>query len=234
MLPSAMAATSPAPAPSATQADGGLFCELYWGTSLAEAWSYGPEHAQVHAAPDEKAPLPLYGFTLPEEPFLLAERTKEGWRIHVPPAARVERSTRGDAFHPVSPSDLTTTGSRTSVELREGMTLRLVEGELRLMVQPSVVKDRAARFRVRDVAWLVVVSVLFLSAPVAFLVMGPSPAKMAENNARALRAAKEREDARRKELGLDKPLKPLTEAEQKTKKQDGDGRVTVPASFGVR
>jgi hypothetical protein len=232
MLRTAMAATSTKPS---APPEGGLFCELYWGTSLAEAWSYGPEHSQVHAAPDEKAPLPLYGFTLPEEPFLLAERLKDGWRIHVPPSARVERSVRGDAYQPVREDDLARTpAGRTSVELRDGMTLRLVEGELRLMVQPSVVKDRAARFGVRDVAWLVVVSVLFLSAPVAFLTMGPSPAKMAENNARALRAAKERDDARRKALGLDKPLKPLTEAEQAAKKQGGDGRVNVPASFGVR
>jgi hypothetical protein len=47
------------------QASAGLFCELYWGTSLAEAWSFGPEQPRVLAAPDEKAPLPLYGFTLP-------------------------------------------------------------------------------------------------------------------------------------------------------------------------
>ncbi|MFP2902462.1 hypothetical protein [Corallococcus sp. 4LFB] len=220
--------------PSAPVADGGLFCELYWGTSLAEAWSYGPELGQVHAAPDETAPLPLYGFTLPEEPFLLAERTPRGWRIHVPPSARVERSLKGDAFHPVGPEELTGAPGRAAVELREGMTLRLMEGELRLLVQPSVVKERAGRFRVRDVAWLITVAILFLSAPVAFLTMGPDPARLAANNARALQVAHDKEEARRKAMGLDQPLKPLTEAEQAARKQDGGARVTVPASFGVR
>ncbi|NOK09373.1 hypothetical protein [Corallococcus exercitus] len=220
--------------PSAPVADGGLFCELYWGTSLAEAWSYGPELGQVHAAPDETAPLPLYGFTLPEEPFLLAERTPQGWRIHVPPSARVERSLKGDAFQPVAPEELTGAPGRAAVELREGMTLRLMEGELRLLVQPSVVKERAGRFRVRDVAWLITVAILFLSAPVAFLTMGPDPARLAANNARALQVAHDKEEARRKAMGLDQPLKPLTEAEQAARKQDGGARVTVPASFGVR
>ncbi|RKG59028.1 hypothetical protein D7X30_13445 [Corallococcus sp. AB011P] len=225
------------PTPSATSAsvaDGGLFCELYWGTSLAEAWSYGPELGQVHAAPDEAAPLPLYGFTLPEEPFLLAERTPKGWRIHVPPSARVEKRLKGNDFQPVGPDELTGAPGRTAVELHEGMTLRLVEGELNLLVQPSVVKERAGRFLVKDVAWIITVAILFLSAPVAFLVMGPDPARMAANNARALQVAHDKEEARRKAMGLDKPLKPLTETERAAQKQDGGARVTVPASFGVR
>ncbi|WP_223635027.1 hypothetical protein [Corallococcus sp. EGB] len=219
---------------SAPVADGGLFCELYWGTSLAEAWSYGPERGQVHAAPDEAAPLPLYGFTLPEEPFLLAERTPKGWRIHVPPSARVEKSIQGADFHPVGPEELTGAPGRAAVELHEGTTLRLMEGELRLLVQPSVVKERAGRFRARDVAWLITVAILFLSAPIAFLAMGPNPARIAANNARALQVAHDKEEARRKALGLDQPLKPLTEAERAAQQQDGGARVTVPASFGVR
>ncbi|RKH04747.1 hypothetical protein D7V97_24980 [Corallococcus sp. CA053C] len=218
----------------ANVADGGLFCELYWGTSLAEAWSYGPELSQVHAAPDETAPLPLYGFTLPEEPFLLAERTPKGWRIHVPPSARVEKSLKGDDFHPVTPEELTGAPGRASLELGEGVTLRLVEGELRLLVQPSVVKERAGRFRVRDVAWLITVAILFLSAPIAFLTMGPDPARIAANNARALQSAHDKEEARRKTLGLDQPMRPLTEQEKATRQQDGGARVNVPASFGVR
>lgn len=216
----------------ATPSNGGLFCELYWGTSLAEAWSYGPELTQVHAAADEKAPLPLYGFTLPQEPYLFAERTPSGWRIHVPPSARVERSLKGDAFHPVPPSELSASGGPASLELREGMTLRLMEGELRLLVQPSVVKDVAGRFLLKDIAWLVTVAVLFLSAPVAFLVMGPDPARIAASNARALQQAHEKEEARRRALGLDKPMRPLSEQEQAAQ-QDGGTRLMVPASLGV-
>ncbi|WP_244237987.1 hypothetical protein [Corallococcus terminator] len=222
------------PAPSANVADGGLFCELYWGTSLAEAWSYGPELRQVHAAQDETAPLPLYGFTLPEEPFLFAERTPKGWRIHVPPSARVERSLKGDVFHDVAPEEFTGAPGRVSLELREGMTLRLVEGELRLLVQPSVVKERADRFRVRDVAWIIIAALLFLSAPLAFLTMGPDPQRIAASNARALQNAHDKEEARRKALGLDQPMKPLSAEEKASRQQDGGARLTVPASLGVR
>jgi hypothetical protein len=214
------------------QANAGLFCELYWGKSLAEAWSFGPDQARVHAAPDEKAPLPLYGFTLPEEPFLLAERTESGYRVFVPPGAKVERSMRGDEYHPVPAKQLVQHEGRASVELPEGTTLRLTEGELHLFLQHSVAKERVARFRLRDFAWLVVVAALFLSAPVGFLIAGPTPAKMMENNARALSAAREREEARRKAMGLDTPLRPITPAEQQ-QQSDGGTQIKLPTNLSV-
>ena len=108
------------------QVNVGLFCELYWGTSLAEAWSFGPEQPRVLAAPDEKAPLPLYGFTLPEEPFLLAERTEHGYRIFVPPSVKLERSTKGDAFHEVPAAQLVQHGGRAWVEDASGRGARFV------------------------------------------------------------------------------------------------------------
>jgi hypothetical protein len=214
------------------QVNTGLFCELYWGSSLSEAWSFGPEQSRVLAAPDEKAPLPLYGFTLPEEPFLLAERTEHGYRIFVPPSVKVERSTKGDAFHEVPSSQLVQHQGRATVELLDGTTLRLTEGQLHLFVQHSVDKGRVGQFRMRDFAWLAMVVILFLSAPVGFLIAGPDPAKMAENNARALAAAKEKDLQRRKALGLDTPLRPLPEAE-KQQKPDGGTPLTVPASLSV-
>lgn len=220
------------------EANAGLFCELYWGTNRAEAWSFGPEQPQVRAAPDEKAPLPLYGFTLPEEGFLLAERTEQGYRVYVPPAARLERSQRKDAFREVSPSQLPQHEGRAYVELTEGVSLRLIEGQLTLLVQPSVAQDRVGRHRLRDLAWLAVVAVLFLSAPVGFLLAGPSsPEQMAESNARALKAAREKEEKRRRDLGLDTPRRPMTEEEKKQlqppQQPDGGSRMNIPASFGV-
>ncbi|HYH99122.1 hypothetical protein [Hyalangium sp.] len=214
------------------QVNAGLFCELYWGTSLAEAWSFGPEQPRVLAAPDEKAPLPLYGFTLPEEPFLLAERTEHGYRIFVPPGVKLERSTKGDAFSEVPRAQLVQHEGRATLELLEGTTLRLTEGQLHLIVQHSVAKDRVGQYRIRDFAWLAMVIVLFLSAPVGFLIAGPTPVKMQENNARALAAAKEKDLERRKALGLDTPLRPINEAE-KAQKSDGGTQVTVPANLRV-
>lgn len=214
------------------QANAGLFCELYWGTSLAEAWSFGPDQARVHAAPDEKAPLPLYGFSLPEEPFLLAERTEHGYRVFVPPGVKLQRSLKGNTFEEVPESQLARHEGRASMELPEGTTLRLTAGELHLIVQHSVAKERVARFGLRDFGWLVMVVALFLSAPVGFLLAGPTPQKMMESNARVLAEAREKEAARRKALGLDTPLRPMDENEKK-QKADAGTQLTVPASFSV-
>lgn len=215
-----------------THATAGLFCELYWGTTLSEAWSFGSEHSQVRAAPDETAPLPLYGFMLPDEGILLAESTEKGYRVYVPPGARVERSQHKDGFREVPASQWQQHEGRACVELAEGVALRLISGELALHLQHSVTKERVGRLKLREVAWLGVVVVLFLSAPIGFLIAGPTPERMAKANARALQLAREKEDARRKALGLDTPLRPLTEAE-KQQQQDGGTRLNVPASFSV-
>jgi hypothetical protein len=215
------------------QANAGLFCELYWGKSLSEAWSFGPEQARVHAAQNEKAPLQLYGFTLPEEPFLLAERIEKGYRIFVPPGAKLERSTRGDEFHPVPSSQIKQHEGRSSVELPEGTTLRLTEGELHLLLQHSVAKERVARFGLRDFGLLAVAIALFVSAPVGFLLAGPTPERMMESNARALAAAREREEARRKALGLDTPLRPIAPQEQQ-QQSDGGTQIKLPTNLSVQ
>lgn len=215
------------------QANAGLFCELYWGQSLSEAWSFDPAQAHVHAAPDEKAALPLYGFTLPEEPFLLAERTEKGYRVFVPPEARPELRTPGQEFLPVPAEQLVQHAGRTSVELPEGTTLRLSQGELHLHLQHSVARERVARFRLQDFGLLLMIIALFLSAPVGFLIAGPTPERMKESNARALAAAREKEEARRKALGLDTPLRPMSPQEQQ-QQSDGGTQVKLPASFSVQ
>jgi hypothetical protein len=210
-----------------TEANDGLFCELYWGTTLNEARSFGPEQPRVLAAADETVPLPLYGFTLPEEPFLLAERTERGYRVFVPPAVRVERSRRGDAFRAVPASELQRTGGRAWLELTQDDRLRFSEGELSLLLAPSVAGKRAPSLRLRDLGWLAMVSALFLSLPVGFLIAGPSPERMAESNARAIAAAREREQAERKRLGVDAPARPITQDSRP------DGGLTLPANLGV-
>ncbi|WP_240356751.1 MULTISPECIES: hypothetical protein [Myxococcus] len=217
-----------------TKADGGLYFELYWGENLAEAWSYGPEQAKVLAAPDEKAPLPLYGFTLPEEPFLMAERTGRGWRIHLPPNVHVDHKARGDAFTSLPDNQRVQDQGRTSVALADGMTLRLTEGHLSLLVQSSVVKERVGPLQWKDMGWLVIVALLFLSLPVGFLLAGPTPERAAESNARALQLAADKEAARRKAMGLDKPMRPITDAERAQQQPDAGPEVHIPATFRAR
>jgi len=214
-----------------TEANDGLFCELYWGTTLNEARSFGREQPRVLAAPDETVPLPLYGFTLPEEPFLLAERTERGYRVFVPPTTRLERSRRGDAFRPVPDAELQRTEGRAWVELTQEDRLRLSQGELSLLLAPSVAGKRPAALGLKDLGWLAMVSVLFLSLPVGFLLAGPTPERMAASNARAITQAREREQAERKRLGVDTPARPIS---PDTAARPDAGVKTLPANLGVQ
>jgi len=207
----------------------GLFCELYWGTTRNEAWSFGPELERVLAAPDETVPLPLYGFTLPEEPFLLAERTPQGYRVFVPPASRVERSKRGDAFRAVPGSELQRTGNNAWLEVTAEDRLRLTQGELSLLLSPSVAGKHAGGLQGRDLGLLVMLGALLLSVPVGLVLAGHSPEYMAESNARALAAARELEQAERKRLGVDTPARPIVRDTQ----TDGGVKTTLPGNLGV-
>jgi hypothetical protein len=206
----------------------GLFCELYWGTTRNEAWNFGPEQTHVLAAPDETVDLPLYGFTLPEEPFQIAERTPEGYRVFVPPASRVERSHKGGAFLPIPDAELGRAGTRVWVDLTPEDRLRLSQGDLSLLLAPSVAGKRAGGLGARDLGLLAMLLTLLLSIPVGLLLAGHSPEHMAESNARALAAAREKEQAERKRLGVDTPARPLS-----PDSQSDAGVKTLPGSFGV-
>jgi hypothetical protein len=211
-----------------TKNGGGLFCELYWGENLSEARSVGPEVTRVLAAADEGAPLPLYGFTLPEEPWLLGEPVRGGgYRIYPPPAARVEFRRGRGPFEPVPDAAYAQSGGRRCLALEGDTTLRLVEGALSLRLQPSVVRERAPGVRLRELSWLALAVLLFLSAPLGFLLAGPDPTEVAESNARTLSRAREREAEERRRLGVDTPLRPLAPGEGP---QRADAGVWLPAS----
>ncbi|MBM7114791.1 hypothetical protein [Archangium primigenium] len=205
----------------------GLFCELYWGSTRTEAWNFPPEQTRVLAAPDETAPLPLYGFPLPEEPFLLAERTAQGYRVFVPPGARVEHGRRGDALREVPPDALHRAEARAWLDVTPEERLRLTQGELSLLLSPSVAGPRTRGLQAKDWGLLLMLAALLLSVPVGLMLAGHSPEHMAESNARALAAARELEDAERKRLGVDSPAQPRAPDAQ----PDAGVRTTLP---GVR
>ena len=217
---------STAPRPAAT----GLYCELYWGENLSEAWSFGPELPRVLAAPDESAPLPLYGFRLPEEPFLLAEHVEGQYRVYPAPGMRVERRRKGAPFTAAEP----TQAPRPYVILGEGEVLRLSEGELSLHVHPSVVRERVRGMRVRDGVMLALGLALFVSLPLGFLAFGPDPARQMELAQRMLALQREKEEAKREALGVTSPARELTDAEREALQQpDGGSTVVLPMRLRV-
>jgi hypothetical protein len=122
-----------------------------------------------------------------------------------------------------------TAEGRAWVELTQEDRLRISEGQLALLLAPSVAGKRAASLRLRDFGWLAMVSVLFLSLPVGFLLAWPTPEKMAASNARAIQAAREREQAERKRLGVDTPARPIT---PDAPRPDA-GVKTLPTNLGV-
>ena len=208
----------------------GLFCEFYWGSTLNEVRSFKPEQQQVHAAPDETVSLPLYGFTLPQEPFLLAERTAQGYRVFIPPATRVERSRNGDAFRAVPASEVKDPGPQAWVELPPDERLRLSQGERALLLTRSVA-GRSEGLKLKDLGWLWMLIALFLSLPVGLYFAGYSREHMAEAAARALEAQKELERAERKRLGVDTPAHPLPPPRAAA---PDAGVQSLPGSFGVK
>ena len=206
----------------------GLYCELYWGQNLSEAWSFGPEQARVLAAPDEAAPLPLYGFQLPEEPFLLAEHVEGRYRIYPAPGMRVERRSKGQPFAAAP----TTAGARPYVTLGDGEVLRLSEGELSLHLHPSVVRERVRGMRVRDGVMLAVGLATFISLPLGFLAFGPDPARQLEVAQRMLEVQRQKEEARREALGVTSPARELSDEELEALQGDG-GTVVLPMRLTV-
>ncbi|MBF5044966.1 hypothetical protein FGE12_21370 [Aggregicoccus sp. 17bor-14] len=209
----------------------GLYCELYWGENLSETWSFGPAQPRVLAAPDEAAPLPLYGFALPEEPYLLAEFSPAdgAYRVYPAPGMRVER--RAGAKQPFTPAQ-TLPGERPSVLLGAGEVLRLSAGELSLHVHPSVVSKRVQGLRAKDAVMVAAGILAFIGLPVAFLAYGPDPARQVEMTERALAAKREKDAAKREALGVATPAREMTQEELEAE-EDGGTTVLLPNRITV-
>lgn len=207
----------------------GLYCEIHWGSELTEARTFTSEVEEIVAAASEDAPMPLYGFTLAGERHLLARRTARGYRIYPPPGARLEKQARGDAA--VTISELAREGGLAYFDLEDrGTTVTLIEGDLRLVIRPSVAVKKLTKMATKDLVTVAAVAFVFLAAPIAFLVMGSSsPERAAEFNARALEQARQETQARKAELERLYPSLPSGSVDA----GDDVKRRAVPASVSV-
>ncbi len=99
-----------------------LFVQVFWGRTGTFIQSFAPEDGPIHGQAGDEAAVPLWGIPSAEGGFTLAEPTAQGYRIHVPPGARVERSKQGDAYARSSIGDAT-------LELAPGDRARITVGE---------------------------------------------------------------------------------------------------------
>ncbi len=141
----------------------------------------------VVAADQDREAMPLHGFTLPEESFVLAESAGKAYRVFVPPGAAIEHRKEDGHFYPLHPSDLERVGQRRFLTLSNGMAARLSEGEMSLVayVQPPLKKPFVNPFH--GTPWLLVVLLLLSFGGLgAFLEYGPKASENADFQQRGL------------------------------------------------
>jgi outer membrane biosynthesis protein TonB len=157
--------TRPTHAPSLEPGRGPthLYLELYWGAVRREARRFAPKKT-VKAAEDERAPMPLYGFQLPAEPFTLAESINDAFRLYVPAGARVERSDKSGRFAPVAAAALEAHGERRFVTLNRGTAARLSQGEMSLVAYAAPLPEKVRVNPLKGLPWLAVGSFFLLSS----------------------------------------------------------------------
>lgn len=178
------------PAVSAGKGAPWLNFELYWGDVRKEARSFGPIDPKkpVVGAAAEAAAVPLWGFSLPEEHFHLAESAGQSFRVFVPPGAVVEKQGAGsDAFYPVSPKELELSGKRRFITLANGMAARFSEGEMSLVAYVAPKPERLRGNPLRGMPWLALaVFLLQLSGALWFVLFGPKPRELPDFQAHDL------------------------------------------------
>ncbi|MFY0525384.1 AgmX/PglI C-terminal domain-containing protein [Archangium gephyra] len=141
-----------------------LYLELYWGAVRRDARRFAPGKKPVQASADERAPMPLWGFQLPDEPFTLAETVNDAFRLYVPKGAKVERSGANGRFTPVAPGALEVNGERPFVTLRQGTAARLSEGRMSLVAYAAPLPEKVRVNPLKGLPWLAVGSFLFFTS----------------------------------------------------------------------
>jgi hypothetical protein len=152
-----------------------LYLELYWGGIRRDARRFKPGSKKpLLAACDEQAPMPLWGFALPEEGFTLAESLNGAFRLYVPPGSAVEKASAGGRFQAVQAHALESDGNRRFVTLRDGTAARLIQGQMSLVAYAAPKPERVWVNPLRGLPWLALACLaLFGAGLAAFLVYRP-------------------------------------------------------------
>lgn len=206
-----------------------LYLELYWGGVRREARRFAPGKKPVRASADERAPMPLWGFQLPDEGFTLAESVNDAFRLYVPAGAQVERAGPDGRFLPVAANALETQGERPFVTVRQGTSARLSRGRMSLVATAAPLPEKVRVNPLKDLPWLAVGTFLALSTALAgFIAVMPKTPEGADFTQKnlppiALRLLapepKKKEEARKK----------LEAIKERSKKQVANKETKTPA-----
>ncbi|RUO87229.1 FHA domain-containing protein [Corallococcus sp. AB018] len=216
-----------------------LYLELYWGAVRRDARRFAPDAKKpVKAAQEELAPMPLWGFTLPEgDDFTLAESVNGNYRLFVPPGTDVEKAHSDGRFAPVTTTALESDGSRRFVTLRDGAAARLTQGKMSLVAYAAPAPERVFVNPLKGLPWLTLFFLAIFGGglgwfiatrpqgpatadftqknlpPVALRLIAPEPKKKEEAK-KKLEALKKKEPVKEKPVVAEKaPPKPVKEVQ---------------------
>ncbi|GMU04388.1 hypothetical protein ASNO1_06400 [Corallococcus caeni] len=216
-----------------------LYLELYWGAVRRDARRFTPDAKKpVKAAVDELAPMPLWGFSLPEgDAFTLAESVNGNYRLFVPPGTDVEKANGDGRFAPVTTAALESDGSRRFVTLRDGAAARLTQGKMSLVAYAAPAPERVFVNPLKGLPWLTLFFLAIFGGglgwfiatrpqgpatadftqknlpPVALRLIAPEPKKKEEAK-KKLEALKKKEPVKEKPVVAEKaPPKPVKEVQ---------------------
>jgi hypothetical protein len=119
--------------------------------------------------------MPLWGFTLPEEGFTLAEPLNDAYRLFVPAGSAVELATAGAKYKPVQLTALEAEGSRRFITLRDGTSARLTQGSMSLVAYAAPPPEKVWVNPLAGLPWLAVFCLFLFGAGFgAFVAMKPA------------------------------------------------------------
>lgn len=167
-----------------------LYLELYWGEVRREARAFSDIDPKkpVRGGASDTLSVPLWGFSLPEDSFVLAEQVGTAYRVYVPPAAVAEKQGAGaTAFMPLQAKELESDGERRFVTLSNGTAARFSEGEMSLVAYVAPPPEKLQFNPLAGLPWLVIALCFLMGGGFAsFLAFGPKPHDLPDFTARGL------------------------------------------------
>ena len=157
-----------------------LHFELYWGRVRREckSFQFDPHKPVWSSLKPDDAGISLWGFSLPEKKTLLAESVQGGFRLYIPPKARVARQNEAARFTPLKAEDFESPTGRRTLLLSNRTSVLMTEGPMALKVYVGRSPETVPRKPLKDLPWLAINCFLVIASLVAgFLIFGPKPAE---------------------------------------------------------